>query len=185
MTIYLFATSLNHRCSIYFATVPDPIFAGTDTMFQSWYHLQSYAFPSFAMVRQVINKWRISMGTVLTLIAPFWRQREWVPDPLGFLLEPPLPLLLRRDLLSQPCFNKYHPNPSMLNLHVWRLSRDLPGPQGSLVEWLDSLQIKKAVFFKIVSDSGLFIGSGVFLRVTLFLTLPFLRLQGFCYGFRR
>ena len=45
VTIDLFASSLSHCCSVYFAPVSDPMAAGTDTMFWSWDSLQAYAFP--------------------------------------------------------------------------------------------------------------------------------------------
>ena len=45
VTIYLFASSLSRRHSVYFAPVLDPIAAGTDAMFQSWDSLQAYAPP--------------------------------------------------------------------------------------------------------------------------------------------
>ena len=102
VTVDLFASSLNHRCSVYFATTSDPMAAGVDAMLQCWDYLQAYAFPPFAMVRPVINKLRCSKGTVLTLIAPFWSQKEWFPDLLELLVEPPFPLPQRWDLLRQP-----------------------------------------------------------------------------------
>ena len=43
--IDLFATSDNHRCSIYFPPLHDPESAGTDAFLQSWDGLQAYAFP--------------------------------------------------------------------------------------------------------------------------------------------
>ena len=36
VTIDLFASSLSHRCSVYFAPVSDPMAAGTDVMLHSW-----------------------------------------------------------------------------------------------------------------------------------------------------
>ena len=42
VTINLFASSLGHRCSVYFASVSDPMAAGTDAMLQSWDLLQVY-----------------------------------------------------------------------------------------------------------------------------------------------
>ena len=45
--IDLFATSENHRCSIYFSPFRDPMSAGTDAFLQSWDGLQAYAWPSF------------------------------------------------------------------------------------------------------------------------------------------
>ena len=60
VNIDLFATSLNHRCSAYFAPVSDPMAVGIDAMLQSWDHTQGFAFPPFAMVKQVLNKLRES-----------------------------------------------------------------------------------------------------------------------------
>ena len=86
VVIDLFPSSLNHHCGVYFAPVSDPVAAGTDAMLQSW------DYPSFSMLPQVLRKLRSSKGAVIALIAPFWPQREWFPDLLELLLEPPLPL---------------------------------------------------------------------------------------------
>ena len=48
--IDLFATSANHRCSIYFSPYRDPQSAGTDAFLQSWDGLQAYAFPPFSII---------------------------------------------------------------------------------------------------------------------------------------
>ena len=82
VTIDLFASSLSHHCSVYFAPVSDPMAAGTDAMLQSWDSLQAYAFPPFAMISQVLVKVRASQSLELTLIAPFWPQRPWFPELL-------------------------------------------------------------------------------------------------------
>ena len=71
MTIDLFASSLSHRCSVYFAPVLDPMAAGMDAMLQSWDLLQAYAFPPLAMISLVLAKVRASQSLELTLIAPF------------------------------------------------------------------------------------------------------------------
>ena len=118
VTIYLFASSLSHCCFAYFAPVSDPMAAGTDAMLQSWDSLQAYAFPPFAMIGQVLAKVRASRSLELTLIAPFWPQRLWLPE---LLILPPL--LSRWDLLRQPHVRRFHQNLSMLRLHAWRLRR--------------------------------------------------------------
>ena len=133
VTIDLFASSLSHRCSVYFAPVSDPMAAGMDAMLQSRDSLQVYAFPPFAMISQVLAKVRFSQSLELTLIAPLWPQRPWFPD---LLILPPLPLLSQWDLLSQPHVRRFHQNLSMLRLHGWRLSGDSREP---LVAWLDDL----------------------------------------------
>ena len=137
--IDLFATSLSHRCSLYFAPMSDPMAVGTDAMLQPWNDLQAYAFPPFAMIRQVLNKIMSSSNLTLTLIAPFWPAREWFPDLLSLLVEPPVRLPERWDLLRQPHIRRFHQRLSMLQLHAWRLSSGLRGPPDCLLEWLDSL----------------------------------------------
>ena len=133
-TIDLFATSLSHRLLVYFAPLQDPQSAGTDAMLQAWNQQQLYAFPPFAMIRQVLVKLRASQGVEMTLIAPFWPQKEWFPDLLGSLVELPLLLPERRDLLRQPHFHRFHLGLQSLHLHAWRLSSDSPGMRDSLKE---------------------------------------------------
>ena len=119
MTVDLFASSLNHSCGDYFAPVLDSMAAGTDAILRSWDSLQAYAFLPFALIPQVPVKFRLSLGAVLKLIAPFWPQREWFPDLLDLLLEPPLPLSDRWDLLCQPHVRRFHQNLDVLRLHAW------------------------------------------------------------------
>ena len=139
VTIDMFASSLSHRCSVYFAPVSDPMAAGTDAMLQSWDSLQANAFPPFAMISQVLAKVRASRSLELTLIAPFWPQRPWFPELLELLILPPLPLPSWWDLLRQPHVRRFHQNLSMLRLHAWRHSGDSREPPASLVAWLDGL----------------------------------------------
>ena len=139
VTIDIFASSLSHHCSVYFAPVSDPMTAGTDAMLQSWDSLKAYAFPPFDMISQVLVKVRASQSLELTLIAPFWPQRPWFPELLELLILPPLPLPSRWDLLRQPQVRRFHQNLSMLRLHAWKLSGDSREPPASLVEWLDDL----------------------------------------------
>ena len=116
--IDLFATSANHRCSIYFSPFRDPQAMGTDALQQSWDHLQAYAFPPCAMIPQVLHKLRSSSGTVLTLIAPYWPQRPWFPDLLDLAITLPVTLPLRPDLLSQPRSCHRHRGLHGLRLHA-------------------------------------------------------------------
>ena len=51
--IDFFATSDNHRCSIYFSPLHDPESAGTDAFLQSWDGLQAYAFPPVSLIPRV------------------------------------------------------------------------------------------------------------------------------------
>ena len=100
--IDLFATSYNHRCSIYFSPFQDPMSAGEDAFLQSWDGLQAYAFPPVAIIPRVLAKLRASTGTELTLVAPHWAQRPWFSDLLQLSLAHPVNLPARQDLLRLP-----------------------------------------------------------------------------------
>ena len=129
--IDLFATSENHRCSIYFSPFQDPMSAGTDAFLQSWNGLQAYAFPPVAIIPRVLAKLRASWGMELTLVAPHWAQRPWFSDLLQLSLAPPVVLPSRRELLRLPRSRHLYPDLHRLRLHAWRLSSDLPGQLAS------------------------------------------------------
>ena len=129
--IDLFATSENHRCSIYFSPFQDPMSAGTDAFLQSWNGLQAYAFPPVAIIPRVLAKLRASSGTELTLVAPHWAQRPWFSDLLQLSLAPPVVLPSCQDLLRLPRSRHLYPDLHRLRLHAWRLSSDLPGQLAS------------------------------------------------------
>ena len=120
-TIDLFATALSYRLPVYFSPLSDPMAAGTAAFLQDWDGLQAYAFPPFALIRQVLNKLMSSRGTYLTLVAPYWPQKEWFPVLQSLAVALPVVLPTRRDLLRQPHFHRLHQNLLMLNLHACRL----------------------------------------------------------------
>ena len=137
--IDLFATALTARLPVYFSPASDPRAAGTDALLQPWDDLQVYAFPPIAIIRRVLLKLRSSKNCELTLIAPFWPQRDWFPDLLELLSDVPITLSDRRDLLRQPHFHRFHQNLPMLRLTAWRLSSSSPSKPVSLLRWLDNL----------------------------------------------
>ena len=137
--IDLFATSLTARLPVFFAPASEPKAARVDAFLQPWDNLQAYAFPPIAIIRRVLVKLRAPHRCDLTLIAPFWPQREWFPDLLELLSNIPIELPKRRDLLRQPHFHRFHENLQMLRLTAWRLSSDSPVRQASLKQWLANL----------------------------------------------
>ena len=131
VSIDLFATSLNHRCSLYFSPFHDPSAVATDALLQDWSGWLAYAFPPWALIPAVLKKLRSSSGVLLTLVAPYWPQRPWFPELLDLVVDGPVTLPLSRDLLRQPHFHRFHLGVSRLSLHAWRLSSDLPSLRGS------------------------------------------------------
>ena len=128
VSIDLFATSQNHRCSIYFSPYHDHNALGTDALLQNWDGWQAYAFPPWSLIPAVLKKLRSSSGVLLTIIAPYWPQRPWFPDLLDLVVDGPVALPQSRDLLRQPHFHRFHLGVSRLSLHAWRLSSDSPMP---------------------------------------------------------
>ena len=103
---------------------------------QSWDSLQAYVFPLFGLLHRMLSKVRHSRGLELTLVAPFWPQHPWF---LELLVAVPVSLPLRRDLLRQPHFHRFHQNLRVLRLTAFRISSDPPVPSASLRQWLVSL----------------------------------------------
>ena len=122
--IDMFATSLTKRLETYFSPHLDREAVGVDAFLQSWDNLDGYAFPPFAVVRQVINKVKKSRNCQITLIAPWWPQREWFPDLVELLVDHPRELPKRKDLLLQATNRALHGNLHALHLVAWRLSSD-------------------------------------------------------------
>ena len=117
----------------------DPQSAGTNAMMQSWDGLQAYAFPPFGLLHRVLAKVRQSRGSELTLVAPFWPQHLWFPDLLELMVEIPLFLPQRKDLLKQPHFHRFHQNLPVLRLTAFCLSSDPQDISASLQRWLVNL----------------------------------------------
>ena len=67
----LFATSLNYHLPVFFSPINDPVAAASDAFLQSWDDMQAYAFPPFAVVREVLDKVVSSRNLLLTLMAPW------------------------------------------------------------------------------------------------------------------
>ena len=88
--IDLFATSLTARLPVFFVPAWGPKAAGVDAFLQPWDYL--HAFPPIAIIMRVLFSLRVSHNCDLTLIAPFWPQREWFPDLLELLSDIPIEL---------------------------------------------------------------------------------------------
>ena len=178
--IDLFATSLTARLRVYFSPASDPRAAWTDALLQPWDNLQAYAFPPIAIIRRVLVKLRSSRNCELTLIAPFWPQREWFPELLELLSDVPIALSSRKDLLRQPHFHRFHQNLPKLQLTAWRLSSDSPVRPASLLRWLDNLSsVEDSPHAWIIRLDGVHIESGAGTSVIDRPHLPFPKLLNF------
>ena len=131
VTVDLFATSLNHRLQVYFSPMADPQATAVDAMIQSWDHVQAYAFPPFGLIQRVLSIVRGSRNLEVTLVAPFWPLSPWFLDLLD-LVDVPVLLPKRRDLLRQPHFHQYHRSLRALRLTGFCIASDLRDTSASL-----------------------------------------------------
>ena len=129
MTIDLFTTSMNHRLQVYFSPIVDRQSAGTDALLQWWDGLQACAFPPFGLIPRVLAKVRQSRNLEVTLVAPFWPQKPWFSDLLELLVDVPVLLPMRKDLLRQLHFHHFH-----RNLHARHMT-DFHIASASLLAW--------------------------------------------------
>ena len=134
-TLDLFATRWNTKLPLYCSLVPDPMAVMEDAFMHPWDGLEVYAFPPFALIRQVLNRLMGSQYCRMILVAPLWPHREWFADLLPLLVAQPLGLPQWPRLLKQPLCSRFHTGVRVLNLHAWKLS-SVPSEQRAFREGL-------------------------------------------------
>ena len=122
----LFASARNHQLPAYYSWSPDPQALGQDAMMADWSGLLAYTFPPIAMIPRVLEKVAQSQNCMVMLVAPLWPRQLWFPRLLELLVEEPVRLPLRGDLVSGPPANPVVPERTIrsLSLTVWRISAD-------------------------------------------------------------
>ncbi len=120
-TIDLMATELTAQLPTYISPYPDPHAFAVDAMSCDWTGMDAYIFPPWSMLSAVLNK-ITREDCVITLIAPRWPNRPWFPVLLGLLIDVPVALPRRPDLLSMPHNDRAYAQIHSLDLHACRLS---------------------------------------------------------------
>lgn len=80
-------------------------------------------FSPVNILHQLLCRIRQEKEPVL-LSAPNWPTQPWFLDLIKMLLNPPCPIPLRRDPLSQLNGSVWHPNLVLWDSHVWPLNGD-------------------------------------------------------------
>ena len=119
--IDLFATLYNRKQHLYVSPFPDQEAMAIDALSLNWDHLNTYAFPPTAILKEVTLKLEQSIDCNMILVAPYWPNQTWFPILQNLSVEPPFQLPNRYDLLRQPIQEIYHQSLEMLNLHAWLL----------------------------------------------------------------
>jgi hypothetical protein len=113
-----FATAANAQLPIFYSPVPDITACGVDAFNHSWEDWCVYLFPPFVLMPQVVQKMASSRGLRALLIFPAQPRRAWYPGLMALPHSSPVPLPLRRTLLTQPHSAAVHPRLRLLNLHA-------------------------------------------------------------------
>ena len=121
-TADLLATFQNRKLPLFVSPIPDLRALAVDALSMSWRNQFLYAFPPLPLLPLVLRKVSDELTTII-LIAPVWPKRSWYPVILNLLIEHPLELPLREDLLSQGP-QLVHPDPGVFNLHAFKLSNN-------------------------------------------------------------
>ncbi|XP_040290011.1 uncharacterized protein LOC121002639 [Bufo bufo] len=101
VSIDLFASRLNRQLTRFYSWRPDPEALAVDAFLQDWSVSHLYAFPPFSMIPRTLLQ-VIRQQADLVLVVPFWGSQVWFPSLLRILVEIPVLLPTRSDLLHNP-----------------------------------------------------------------------------------
>jgi len=122
--IDLFATRHNKKMSIYVSPIPDTEAYAVDALSLNWKGIHGYAYPPTPILNQVLRKIERE-ECIIVLVAPNWAKQSWFPYMLDLLIDWPIKLPTWKRMLKQPGSSIYHPNPEILDLHIWILSGEI------------------------------------------------------------
>ena len=80
-----------------------------------------YAFPLICLLPQVVKKLRRLQKMRVLLIAPWSPNAKWFPSLVAIPNVKVVEIPVSEEMLKQPHWDKLHPNPKKLNLHLWCL----------------------------------------------------------------
>ncbi len=119
--IDLFASRLNAQLDRYVTWFPDPHAESVDAFTLDWGTLSFYAFPPFCLISKCLQK-IIRDKAMGLMVVPNWPTQAWFPSLKSMLVEEPMLIPKRIDLLSQPVTHAPHPLHDRLDLLCCRLS---------------------------------------------------------------
>ena len=119
----MFASRINFQFKPYVSWQPDPEALAIDAFSLDWSTMFSFCFPPFSIILKVLQKLREEEGE-MCLIVPFWKTQPFFPMLGRLLIENPVILPDRKDLLSHPVKGCHHPllEKKRLRLLACRLS---------------------------------------------------------------
>ena len=113
--IDIFASRLNKQVRRYISWLPDPEAEAVDAFTIDWKPLKFYAFPPFCLISKCLQKIQCD-GAAGLIVVPNWPTQPWFPLLKNMLVEEPMFIRRRVDLVTQPVTNDPHPLHNQLDL---------------------------------------------------------------------
>ena len=98
LDVDLFASRLTCQLPDYASWRPDPMAITTDAFTMDWAQVKGYANPPWSLIGRVLVQTRQQQAE-LVLVAPVWKTQVWYPVLLEMLVEIPLLIPQREDLI--------------------------------------------------------------------------------------
>ena len=99
--IDLFASRTNCQIPVYAAWKPDPFAIAIDAFTIDWGEYSFFAFPPFSMISSCLQKVEQDRASGI-MICPVWPTQAWFPVIMTMLVEEPILLRKKSDLLKLP-----------------------------------------------------------------------------------
>ena len=111
-TVDCFASRIMRQVPNYMSLNLDSESKGTNAMYQTWHTEYPYLFPPFCLIGQSLQKLKREQVEKATLIVPLWSGQVWFPSLLEMVIDHPLLLENREDMLTD---TEGLPHPLVMN----------------------------------------------------------------------
>ena len=118
----LFATAANAKVPVFYSWTAKPSVCRGGAFQADWSRGLLYMYPPIPLLHLALHKIRREEADVIMVIAilPWWPRRGWFPLVLSLLVDLPVLLPVRPDVISSPQ-GLTHPGLNTLRLAAWRL----------------------------------------------------------------
>lgn len=117
----LFASRVNAQLRKYVSWKPDPDAFAIDAFSLDWSLFKAFCFPPFSLIPRVLQRIEV-LEAECVLVVPLWTTQVWFTKLLRLLVELPVMLPRKENLLSHPLTGEHHPLLKKMKLVACSLS---------------------------------------------------------------
>ena len=119
--VELFASRVNDQLDRYVAWQPDPGAWQIDACSLDWNEFSPYCFPPFCLIPRNLQRVELTEAEY-TLTVPLWVTQPWYTKLLHLLIDTPVLLPIRKNLVTRPLTGKVHSTLYKTRFFACRLS---------------------------------------------------------------